>query len=86
MRLPRLARQFERTCSDCGYSWRVAREFARKGIIPIQGATSGIRGGRAAARPEATGLRAGRALAERVERLRICPKCGAKAYVQRPVR
>ena len=30
MRLPRGAREFERTCADCGYAWRVPRSAARR--------------------------------------------------------
>jgi hypothetical protein len=32
MRLPWQAREYERTCADCGYSWRVPRAFARHRI------------------------------------------------------
>jgi len=30
MRLPWQAREFERTCSECGYTWRVPRSAARR--------------------------------------------------------
>jgi hypothetical protein len=36
MYLPWPARQYERTCADCGYSWRVPRQFARKHIQTLR--------------------------------------------------
>ena len=38
------AREYERTCQDCGYSWRVPRSIARRGIrgiaaVDVMGAT-----------------------------------------------
>jgi len=58
MHLPWPARQYERTCTHCGYAWRVPRQFARKGVVPIYGATSGIRG-RAGGPAAAADLQAG---------------------------
>jgi hypothetical protein len=30
MHLPWLAQQYQRTCADCGHTWRVPRQFARR--------------------------------------------------------
>ena len=40
------AREWERTCSECGYTWRVPRSIARRGIrgmsaITVPGGTAG---------------------------------------------
>jgi hypothetical protein len=40
------AREWERTCTECGYSWRVPRSIARRGIrgmsaMTAHGATAG---------------------------------------------
>lgn len=86
MLLPWRARQYERVCRDCGYRWRVPREFAHTKVIAITGATSGLRSRGGAAYPLTADVRRGRAFVERVERLRICAKCGATDYAQRPVR
>ncbi len=85
MHIPWLAQQYERTCADCGYSWRVPRYFARKRVVSIYGATSG---GRSAHRsgPAEADLQAGQAAVEQAESLRTCPKCGSEHFSQHPVR
>lgn len=85
MRLPWPASEYERTCTDCGYTWRVPRQFARKGIVPIYGATSGVRG---LANSTAAGadLQAGMAIAEQAATFRVCGECGSERFSQRPVR
>jgi hypothetical protein len=91
MRIPRPAREYERTCADCGQSWRVPRQFARKGIVSILGATSGQhvlrpRTDPAASGPVAADLEAGYKLAEEAAALRECPRCSSVRYSQRPAR
>ena len=91
MHLPWLARQYERTCADCGSCWLVPREFARKRILSVAGGTSGPHlgyqgkygstNGPAAADIQAAGVMAGRAAV-----LQRCPKCGSEHYSQRSVR
>jgi predicted nucleic-acid-binding Zn-ribbon protein len=85
MHLPWSAQQYERTCADCGYSWRVPREFARKRVLSVYGATSGIRG-RGSGPAAKADLQAGYAVAERAASFRTCPKCSSEQYSQRPVR
>lgn len=85
------AREYERTCQDCGYSWRVPRSIARREIrgiaaVDVMGATSeggfGHPGG-----PGLSDLKRGiAARAETMEGYRICAKCGADKFSQRPVR
>jgi hypothetical protein len=81
MRLPWQPREYDRTCADCGYTWRVPRQFARSHVLSIYGATSGAVG---LAGPADAQLQAGRALVERAEALRTCAKCGSEHYTQRP--
>jgi hypothetical protein len=45
MHVPWPARQYERTCADCGYTWRVPRRFARRRFLTGPGYTSGFRPG-----------------------------------------
>lgn len=85
MHLPWTAQQYERTCADCGYSWRVPRQLARKRVVSIYGATSGIRG-RASGQAAEADLQAGMAIVEQAESLRTCPKCSSEHYSQHPVR
>jgi hypothetical protein len=77
------ARQWERTCAECGYTWRVPRSIAR-------GAIRGSMGGNARAAkmsPRYGGdYRAGvEARADLMEGFRTCAKCGADDFTQRPV-
>ena len=37
MWLPWQAREYERTCDDCGWSWRVPRQLARRRVQSISG-------------------------------------------------
>jgi hypothetical protein len=45
MHFPWPARQYERTCADCGYSWRVPRRFARRRFLTGPGYASSYRFG-----------------------------------------
>ena len=82
------ARQYERTCADCGNSWRLPRQLARKRAPSIDGATSDLEIGMASvwtSRPSELPA-ANAALVEQMESLRACPNCGSQRYSQRPVR
>jgi hypothetical protein len=82
------AREWERTCNECGYGWRVPRWIARLGIhgmsaISFTGqsisASYGPSGG--------TSLRSGiGARAAHMEGFQICARCGVDNFSQRPVR
>ena len=85
------AREYERTCAECGYTWRVPRSIARRGIRGVSGTgMSGIGAGgaTAAARSVPGGyndLSADvEARAELMEGYRVCAKCGADDFTQRP--
>ena len=91
MHLPWSARQYERTCADCGSSWPVPRESARKRILSVAGGTSGphvLYRGRygSTTGPTATDIQAAGAIAGQAAVFRKCPKCGSEHYFQRPVR
>jgi len=86
MRLPWQARQYERTCGACGYVWHVPGRFARKGVVPIWGFTSGVRGRPGGGLAGKADLRAGMAFAEHAVAFRTCSKCGSEQYSQRPIR
>jgi predicted nucleic-acid-binding Zn-ribbon protein len=81
------ARQWERTCTECGYTWRVPRSIARRGIRGMSGIT--VLGGALSSRSNPAGnyeLRGGiSARAEQMEGFRICAKCGVDDFTQRPV-
>jgi hypothetical protein len=82
------AREWERTCSGCGYTWRVPRSIARRGIrgmsaVTVRGSTAGpLRDTRnVGALSASIGARA-----ELMEGFRICAKCGTDDFTQRPCR
>ncbi len=82
------AREWERTCRECGYTWRVPRSIARRGIrgmsaVSVMGATRGSWASNASMGGMRSGI-AGRA--ELMEQFRICAKCGVDAFTQRPCR
>jgi hypothetical protein len=86
------AREWERTCTGCGYTWRVPRSIARRGIRGLSGmGMSGIGMGSSirASRSNPQGfseLNAQiEARAEQMEAFRVCAKCGADDFTQRPV-
>jgi hypothetical protein len=86
MRLPRRAREYERTCDDCGYAWRVPRRLARKHIESISGfsvVSRGVAIDRAELNAE---IQSSMAVGEQAEAYRRCPKCSSGHYAQRPVR
>ncbi len=82
------AREWERTCTECGYSWRVPRSIARRGIRGISAITArGITAGPRMAPYGGGNLRAGiAARAEVMEGFQLCARCGVDHFTQRPVR
>ena len=84
------ANEYERTCADCGYAWRVPRSAMHK---PISGFGLAPRG-----RPVTLGgldpvvadsepeIVASEAIGEVAAAYAVCPKCGSDQYTQRPVR
>jgi predicted nucleic-acid-binding Zn-ribbon protein len=94
MKLPWQARDFERTCADCGYAWRVPRQFVRRRFQSISILTTGapITRGRAL---DPRGPRFYRLDSEvqaietsnqEIEAFRSCPKCSSQRFAQRAVR
>jgi hypothetical protein len=89
MRIPWRAREYERTCHDCGYVWRVPKEVARPHLQDPEsrgrvaegglGAVGGVQGTEAV-------LDANAALSERAAASRRCPKCESDRYKQRTIR
>ncbi len=82
------AREWERTCTECGYSWRVPRSIARRGIRGISAITArGTTAGPRMAPYGGNNLRGGiAARAEVMEGFQICARCGVDHFTQRPVR
>jgi predicted nucleic-acid-binding Zn-ribbon protein len=82
------ARQYQRTCNQCGYTWLVPRSIARRGVrgmtaVSARGASvqAGINVVSSAGLSAAIGARA-----EVMEAYRLCAKCGVDDFVQHPVR
>ncbi len=82
------AREWERTCGECGYAWRVPRSIARRGIRGMSAMSAmGATRGAWASNSSLSGMRSGIAgRAELMEQFRICAKCGVDNFTQRPVR
>ena len=90
MRILWRANEYERTCADCGYAWRVPRSAVHK---PITGFGMAPRG-----RPVTLGglnpvvadsepeIAASEAIGEVAAAYAECPKCGSEHYTQRPAR
>lgn len=87
MHIPGLADEYERTCEDCGQTWRVPKWAAHPHMqgLPIGGIHSG--GGVPGVAEQAEAVAAANAeMAERAAALRNCPKCQSDHYKQRPIR
>jgi hypothetical protein len=82
------AREWERTCSECGYAWKVPRSIARRGIRGLPAMS--VRGQAAGARRSPGGGTRYKsdigARAELMEGFRICAGCGIDSFTQRPCR
>ena len=80
------AREWERTCNACGYTWLVPRSIARRGIrgmsaMSVFGASAGPR----RSNTNIGNLRSGIASrADLMEGFQICAKCGVDDFTQRP--
>lgn len=82
MRIPGLAKEYERTCEDCGQVWRVTKAIAHPHMHGLPMAQGGRgRSPRAEAIAEANAK-----LAERAAATRRCPKCESDHYKQRSIR
>ena len=81
------AREWQRTCAECGYTWRVPRAIARRGIRGMSAMTMGGNAHAAGMSPRGgSDYRAGiAARADQMEGFRICAKCGTDHFTQRPV-
>jgi predicted nucleic-acid-binding Zn-ribbon protein len=81
------ARQFRRTCNECGYSWLVPRSIARRGIRGMSAASVAGSAREATLTGASADLGAGiEARAEVMESYRICAKCGVDDFSQLPAR
>ena len=91
-------RQYERTCDDCGHTWRVPRQFAKhlkplrlrpmasgRGPLGPDAADALIRQG-GTPYADAADIQAYDERAEEFEAYRTCPKCSSQHYSQRPIR
>jgi len=89
MHIPGLAHEYERTCEDCGQTWRVPRAIAHPHMQGLPMGRSGGGGGLgatgAADRADAV-IAANAELAERAAASRRCPKCESDHYQQRAIR
>jgi hypothetical protein len=86
MRLPWPAREYERTCAQCGSTWRVPRQFAKRRVKSISGFSVTSHGMQTAAdRAELQAeIQSSLAIGEEARAFRTCPKCGSDRYSQRP--
>jgi hypothetical protein len=80
------AREWERTCAECGYTWRVPGSIARRGIRgmsawTVRGSTTGIRRSPYVLSDHNAAIEA---RAEQMEGYRVCAKCGVDDFTQRP--
>jgi hypothetical protein len=92
MRIPWRAREYERTCDNCGYAWRAPRWAVHPPMqgLPFAGLGSGMGrgtgGGRSALRYEVNSVVESNAeLAEEAAAFRVCAKCGSVRYKQRRI-
>jgi hypothetical protein len=94
MRFPWQAREFDRTCANCGYVWRVPREFARRRVQSISGFTAltpKMRGTALDPRgldyPELNAqVQASEEISEEAEAFKSCPRCSSQQFAQRAAR
>jgi hypothetical protein len=84
MRLPWQAREFERTCAECGYTWRVPRTAHRRlrGISAYSPMPRGLY----SVPDNAREIAASEAVSSVDAAYAHCPRCDSDRYVQQPVR
>jgi hypothetical protein len=89
MHLTRPTRQYERTCAECGHTWRVPRQFARKRLLSMPGVVGGSRLITGSTYPyqgpAAADLAAGMRIGEEYDAHRTCQECRSRRYSQRAV-
>jgi DNA-directed RNA polymerase subunit M/transcription elongation factor TFIIS len=87
VRLPWQAKEYERSCTECGYTWRVPRSAARQRVRSISGisvtAPKSVSVDRAELARQISSISASN---EPAELYRQCPKCGAADFTQRAFR
>ena len=84
VRIPWLAQQYERTCDDCGYVWRVSKGIAHPHMQKLP-RVGGSGGPGMAARANAV-VEANAKLAARAAGFRHCSRCESTHYKQRSIR
>lgn len=85
MRIPWRTQEYERTCDECGYVWRVPKEIARPRMRALPGEAIPQSPQLAAGQAEAV-MAANAALGERAAAFRQCPRCESDRYKQRAIR
>jgi predicted nucleic-acid-binding Zn-ribbon protein len=83
VRLPWQAKEYVRTCTNCGYTWRVPRSAARKRMrsISMFSTASRTRIDRAELDREVGSISAENQV---TEAFRHCPRCDAEQFEQHP--
>ncbi len=80
------AAAYDRTCTDCGYGWRVPRAFARRKWHALSSLSpAGGLNGYTDAELNAA-IQSSMAINRQAETFRRCPKCGSERHSQRPAR
>jgi predicted RNA-binding Zn-ribbon protein involved in translation (DUF1610 family) len=85
VRLPWQAREYERVCANCGYTWRVPRQFAHRRVQSISGMSVASRTTIDRSELEQE-VESDMAVNEEVESFATCPRCGWDRYTQHAIR